>query len=148
MRAWVDLVAERRRRARLWDKGFQFGDWLDPTAPPDKPGRGADRPAYLVATAYFARSAELVGQAAGVLGRAEDEAHYLALAAEVRAAFADEYVTPAGRLISDAATAYALALAVRPAARRRAAPARRRAPGRAGPRRAATASAPASSARR
>ena len=21
----------------LWDEGFQFGDWLDPTAPPDEP---------------------------------------------------------------------------------------------------------------
>ena len=21
----------------LWDAGFQFGDWLDPTAPPDQP---------------------------------------------------------------------------------------------------------------
>ena len=34
----------------LWDTGFQFGDWLDPTAPPDKPadakadnGRGGHR---------------------------------------------------------------------------------------------------------
>ena len=34
----------------LWDTGFQFGDWLDPTAPPDDPvrrqgrqGRGGDR---------------------------------------------------------------------------------------------------------
>ena len=34
----------------------------------------------------------------------------LALADEVRAAFNNEYVTPAGRLLSDATTAYALAL--------------------------------------
>ena len=33
-----------RRRARLWDDGFQFGDWLDPAAPPDEPGDGAHRP--------------------------------------------------------------------------------------------------------
>src|SRR3712207_9577691 len=49
-------------------------------------------------------------QAAGVLGRAEEQRHYLALAAEVRDAFANEYVTPAGRLGSDAPTAFALAL--------------------------------------
>jgi alpha-L-rhamnosidase len=63
-----------------------------------------------VATAYFARSAELVAQAATVLGRADDAARYRALAAEVRDAFAHNYITPAGRVVSDATTAYALAL--------------------------------------
>jgi alpha-L-rhamnosidase len=109
MRAWVELVAEVAGEGRLWEKGIQFGDWLDPNAPPDRPGDARTAPS-VVATAYFARSAELLGQAAGVLGRAADEARYLALAAQVRSAFAHEYVTPAGRLISDAATAYALAL--------------------------------------
>jgi alpha-L-rhamnosidase len=45
-----------------------------------------------------------------VLGRKEEEARYLQLAAAVRAAFDAEYVTPAGRVLSDAETAYALAL--------------------------------------
>jgi alpha-L-rhamnosidase len=109
MRAWVDLIAERAGPARLWDKGFQFGDWLDPSAPPDKPAAARTDP-YVIATAYFARSAEILGQAAQVLGRSEDAAHYLALASEIRDAFASEYVTPAGRVLSDAATAYALTL--------------------------------------
>lgn len=34
--------------------GFQFGDWLDPTAPADDPGRAMTSSA-LVATAYFAQ---------------------------------------------------------------------------------------------
>jgi len=109
MRAWVDLIAEKAGARRLWDQGFQFGDWLDPNAPPDKPAAARTSP-HVVATAYFARSAELTGLAAGVLGRAEEEAHYLALADEVREAFNREYVTPNGRLISDATTAYALAI--------------------------------------
>ncbi|HEY0736689.1 MAG TPA: family 78 glycoside hydrolase catalytic domain [Herpetosiphonaceae bacterium] len=110
MRAWVDQIAQLAGEQRLWDKGFQFGDWLDPAAPPDRPADArADK--AIVATAYFARSAELLGHAAGVLGRAAEAERYLALAAEVRQAFAAEYVTPAGRLISDAPTAYALALA-------------------------------------
>lgn len=109
MRAWVDHVAGLAGERRLWDRGFQFGDWLDPSAPPDWPAGGRTDP-HLVATAYFARSAELVGRAAGVLGRADDEARYLALADEVRRAFANEYVTPSGRLASDSATAFALAL--------------------------------------
>jgi alpha-L-rhamnosidase len=109
MSAWVDLVERVAGQDRLWDQGFQFGDWLDPAAPPDNPG-AARTPGWIVATAYFARSAELVGRAARVLGREEEAEHYLALAAEVREAFNREYVTPAGRVLSDAATAYALAL--------------------------------------
>jgi alpha-L-rhamnosidase len=110
MRAWVDLIAGVAGERRLWDTGFQFGDWLDPAAPPDRPG-AARTDVGLIATAYFARSAELLGKVAAILGRADDEAKYRALAAEVRGAFTNEYVTPNGRLISDAATAYALAIA-------------------------------------
>lgn len=109
MRAWVDWIAGIAGEERLWNQGFQFGDWLDPAAPPSRPADArADR--HLVATAYFARSAEIVGEAARVLGRAQDQAHYLALAREIREAFAREYVTPSGRLLSDAQTAYALAI--------------------------------------
>ena len=110
MRTWVDHVAAVAGKKRLWDHGFQFGDWLDPTAPPDNPGQARTDKA-LIATAYFAHSAELAGLAAGVLGKAKEKAHYLALAAEVRKAFVHEYVTPAGRMLSDAETAYALAIA-------------------------------------
>jgi alpha-L-rhamnosidase len=109
MRAWVDHIEKLAGESHLWDTGFQFGDWLDPSAPPDRPG-DARTDTHVVATAYFARSAELLGYAAGVLGRTEEEAHYLQLAAKVRDAFNAEYVTPAGRVLSDAETAYALAL--------------------------------------
>ena len=109
MHTWVDHIEKIAGPRRLWERGFQFGDWLDPTAPPDQPA-AARTDKVIVASAYFARSAELTGLAAGVLGRKEDEAHYLALANEVRQAFTDEYVSPAGRLMSDAETAYALAI--------------------------------------
>jgi alpha-L-rhamnosidase len=109
MRGWVDQIAGRAGASRLWNTGFQFGDWLDPSAPPSRPADAKTSP-HVVATAYLARSADLVGQAAGVLGRAEEQARYSALAAEVRAAFNREYVTPNGRVISDATTGYALAI--------------------------------------
>lgn len=120
MCAWVDLIDRVAGENRLWDQGFQFGDWLDPAAPPDNPA-AARTPGWIVASAYFARSAELLGQTAGVLGHEQEEAHYLTLAGEVRDAFNWEYVTPSGRLLSDAATAYALALefALLPDARQR-----------------------------
>jgi alpha-L-rhamnosidase len=109
MRGWVDCLAAVSGDNLLWDEGFQFGDWLDPAAPPDEPGNAStDR--HLLATAYFARSAELVGQAAGLLGKNEEAKRYLELAAKVRQAFNNEYVTPNGRMMSDATTAYSLAL--------------------------------------
>ena len=110
MRAWADYVAALVGDRYLWDEGFQFGDWLDPTAPPENPALARTDKA-IVATAYFARSAELVARAADVLGRADEKARYAALMDKVKAAFAREYITPAGRLMCDAETAYALAIA-------------------------------------
>ncbi|WP_136610628.1 alpha-L-rhamnosidase [Sinomonas albida] len=108
-KAWVDLMADRAGESRLWDEGFQLGDWLDPAAPPHDPADArTDR--YLVATAYFAWSARHLSRTAGVLGKADDEAHYAQLAEEVREAFAQEYVHADGTMTSDAQTAYALAL--------------------------------------
>jgi alpha-L-rhamnosidase len=121
MRAWVDWIARVAGPSRLWRTGHQFGDWLDPDAPPDQAGQ-AKTDKYLVATAYFAHSAALVARAAGVLGRIEEERRYAALANEVRAAFEQEYLRPDGRATSDAPTAYALALEfglLRDGARRR-----------------------------
>ncbi|HEY8284891.1 MAG TPA: glycoside hydrolase family 78 protein [Chloroflexota bacterium] len=109
MRAWVDCIANLAGARRLWDRGFQFGDWLDPAAPPARPGDTRTDP-HLVATAYFARSAELLGLAAGVLNRAKEEDHYRTLATEAREAFDREYISPSGRIVSDSTTAYALAL--------------------------------------
>jgi alpha-L-rhamnosidase len=110
MRSWLDLVAALAGPRRVWRDGFQWGDWLDPAAPPDRPALGRTDPS-LVATAHFARSAELLAEVAAVLGRAEDEDRYCSLAAEVRRAFVREYVRRDGMLASDSPTAYALAIA-------------------------------------
>ncbi|GAA1962804.1 alpha-L-rhamnosidase [Kitasatospora viridis] len=109
MRAWVDKQRSLAGESLLWDTGFQFGDWLDPTVPGDRSDLAKTYP-EIVATAYFARSAELVARAAEVLGEREEAREYGTLAARVRAAFRDEYVTPSGRLLSDSQSAYALAL--------------------------------------
>jgi alpha-L-rhamnosidase len=108
MRAWVDKMAALAGPDRRWIGGFQFGDWLDPTAPPDNPFQAKADP-DVIATAHLARSAEIVGQAAQLIGEAEVSRRYLDLADEVRAAFVAEYVT-AGGVLSDSPTAYALAL--------------------------------------
>jgi alpha-L-rhamnosidase len=109
MRAWVDRVVELAGPDRLWTGGFQFGDWLDPTAPPDAPAKAQADP-DVVATAHFARSAEVVALAARRLGRDDVADRYERVAHEVRSAFAREYVTGAGRVLSDSATVYSLAI--------------------------------------
>ncbi|GAA0956672.1 glycoside hydrolase family 78 protein [Kribbella koreensis] len=109
MRAWVDRMTELAGEDLLWSGGFQFGDWLDPTAPPEDPFRAKVDPDVL-ATAHLARSAEIVGWAADLAGDAESARQYTELAAKVRAAFAAEYTTEGGRVLSDSTTAYAMAL--------------------------------------
>ncbi|GAA2650530.1 alpha-L-rhamnosidase [Paractinoplanes durhamensis] len=109
MRGWVDRMAALAGDNLLWSGGFQFGDWLDPTAPPEDPFRAKADP-DVIATAHLARSAEVVALAAEVIGDADTAREYGELATKVRDAFAREYVTPGGRVLSDAATTYALAL--------------------------------------
>jgi alpha-L-rhamnosidase len=109
MRAWVEFVRAKAGDALVWPEEFQLGDWLDPDAPPDQPWR-AKTDAVLIATAYFALSAHLVGRAARVLGRAELADEYEQLADEIRVAFRNEFVTAGGLISSDSVTAYAVAL--------------------------------------
>ncbi|MGH3392043.1 MAG: family 78 glycoside hydrolase catalytic domain [Actinomadura sp.] len=109
MTAWVDQIAEPAGESFLWDTGPQLGDWLDPTAPLDRPSETATDPS-LVATAYLAHSSRLVAEAAELLSRAEDGRRYRELAGRVRAAFDAAYVSPEGKMSSDSQTAYALAL--------------------------------------
>lgn len=96
--------------AGLWDSGFQFGDWLDPDAAPDQPW-AAKADTAVVATACMYRTARLTAQAAGLLGKYDDEASFDALAARVRNAFAEHYVAADGTISSDCTTVYALAIA-------------------------------------
>ncbi len=109
MRDWADAVLRDAGDSGLWAGKMQLGDWLDPAAPPDKPGQ-AKVDSDIVASAYLARSLRQVADAAAALGHGEDAARYASLAERSRAAFVAEYVTPAGRMMSDAVTAYALAL--------------------------------------
>ena len=95
--------------------GNSYGDWLqvDVTTPRD-----------VLATAYFARSTQIVAEAAEVLGRDDEAAEHRALHAAIRAAFIESYVGDDGTVEGGTQTAYLLALAFgllpqRPGARRR-----------------------------
>ena len=105
----LESVAAVLSPSGLWDKGFQFGDWLDPSAPPEKPG-AAKANRGVVATACLYRSATFAAHAAALLGRTTDVTRWSALADRTRDAFVRHYVGEDGRIRSDAPTVYALAI--------------------------------------
>ena len=109
MTAWVEQVLAIAGERHLWEGGFQFGDWVDPDSPPDLPGKAKADP-DLVASAYLYKSLRVAAQAAEVLGEDADAERYAGEAEAVRRAWLAEYVTPAGRILSDAQTSYALAI--------------------------------------
>lgn len=109
MRAWVEKVRGMVGADLLWTSGGPFGDWLDPTAPPEDAARAQADP-DVVATAYFARSSGILARAAGLLGRQDDAEDYTDLERKVRAAFVSAYVDDAGVVRSDCQTVYALAI--------------------------------------
>ena len=109
MRAWVDQIAALAGDDHLWDEGFQFGDWLDPAAPPATPAPRAPTPRWSPPPTTPTRLG-CSPRTAGVLGHDGRPGRYDELADRITAAFNAEFVTPTGRMASDAQTAYALAL--------------------------------------
>ena len=70
MRSWVESLVARRGDDGLLGSSPQFGDWLDPDAPPDKPWE-AKVDSDLLANAFFVESTRLTAAAARLLGDKE-----------------------------------------------------------------------------
>jgi alpha-L-rhamnosidase len=94
----------------LWDQGFQFGDWLDPDADPDKPW-DAKADTGVVATTCMFRTASITAQTARLLGHQDDAEYFENLAARVQTSYLEHYVAADGTIRSDCTTVYALAIA-------------------------------------
>jgi alpha-L-rhamnosidase len=109
MKAWSESLLKIAGDRLLWEDQFQFGDWLDPDAPPEF-AADAKTDADIVASAYLFRSVDLTARAAALLGEASDAARYTEVAARVKEAFLAEYVSDSGRMVSDAQTGYAMAI--------------------------------------
>ncbi|GGL72020.1 alpha-L-rhamnosidase [Wenxinia marina] len=92
----------------VWgQKGFTFGDWLQPVGDNRKP-----RPTIAddcAATIYHFISTELAARIAGILGRADEQARLTERAEEIRTAFGAEYFTSTGRIAHNDQTSWALA---------------------------------------
>jgi alpha-L-rhamnosidase len=112
-RRWVDWI-HANNPDLLWknQRGNDYGDWLnaDTLQLEGWPKSGAAMPKDAFATAFFARSTEIVSKMAAVIGRDLEAEQYAALAADIRAAFNRAYVQPDGRMTGDTQAGYAIAL--------------------------------------
>ena len=109
MKAWVEYMHGKAKND-LWNTGFHFGDWLFYRPDDDNDGRAAVTDKHLIAQCFYAHSTQLLINAATVLGKAADVNSYTLLLKKIKEAFAREYMTPNGRLVSGTQTAYVLAL--------------------------------------
>jgi len=111
MKKWVDYIKNKAGDSYQWKGGSKYGDWLfyHPPVNSHTAADGYTEPDF-IATAYFAYSASLLAQVAGVLGKTEDEKAYNDLFNKIKNVFIREYVTPAGRVGTCSQTSYILAL--------------------------------------
>lgn len=105
----LESILPRLSASGLWDSGFQFGDWLDPTAPPEAPMAAKADPAVIAAACLY-RTARFAASTADLLGHRADRERWTALADRTRTAFREHYVELGGRIRSDAQAVYALAI--------------------------------------
>lgn len=102
----------RERQKYLWNTGFHFGDWLIPslTGGYNNPFDAANATKEIVASCFYAYSTQLMGKIAYVLGKNNDHQHYSALNEKINKAFAEEYISPDGKLPMHYQGMYVLAL--------------------------------------
>ena len=110
MKRWVDFIAGAAGESYLWNTGWHYGDWLAFDVDNDVAGSSSVTYVPVLQQCHFANSASIVADAAKVLGKADDAAHYADLAAKAREAFCKTYVTADGYLVSHTQTAYVVAL--------------------------------------
>ncbi|MDQ0726723.1 alpha-L-rhamnosidase [Microbacterium sp. W4I20] len=92
----------------VWEEGFQFGDWLDPDAPPEDAAAAKADPG-VVASACAYRTARIVAETSAILGYASEAEEFTQLAARIKTAFNTVYVD-GDRIVSDCPTVYSLAI--------------------------------------
>ncbi|AYY12568.1 alpha-L-rhamnosidase [Actinobacteria bacterium YIM 96077] len=102
MRRWVDYI-HRHNPDLVWRHrtGRHYADWLQVDAATSRD---------VLATAYFARSTELVSRAAAALGQDDVAEDYTRLRGRIADAFARAFVDGDGRVEGDTQTGYLLAL--------------------------------------
>jgi alpha-L-rhamnosidase len=94
----------------LWDpEQWQFGDWLDPRAPQNDSGRGTTDSTF-VADCFLVVSTQIVAEVAGLLAMPADSSRFRDTALHLVQSWRNKYLTTAGFVVPDTATALSLAL--------------------------------------
>ncbi|MCY2988048.1 MAG: glycoside hydrolase family 78 protein [Planctomycetota bacterium] len=99
MARWIEYLEKRSQNYLRPAEGF--GDWLNV---------GAEMPKDVLATAYFAYSANLMVKLARAIDQLEDAARYDHLFQQIKAAFHQAYVADDGRIQGHTQTTYLMAL--------------------------------------
>lgn len=110
MKAWVDCQRKHEETIdgpHLVKDGFHFADWLALDNPEPGPFGKTD-PLY-IASAYYFRGAQIVSEAAEILGLPE-AGEYAALAGEILSALREKYFDDSGLCRIETQTAAALAI--------------------------------------
>lgn len=113
MKAHITSVVTRiDENTGLWNRSdFQFGDWLDPVAPPSEPWAAkADR--YVIAELCLLRSLSYMADVAHALKKLDDENYYKNLYENTLHAFNINYIErdEGFSILSDCQAVYALAI--------------------------------------
>jgi alpha-L-rhamnosidase len=108
--AWVARGIPRSQPGGLWDRSsFQFGDWLDPEAPPDD-AAAATTAKHLVADAYLVRMTEYVANMSDYLDRPQAAADYRDQHSHLLSLFQAAWLSSDGLPVNVTQTALTLAL--------------------------------------
>ena len=100
----------RRGDDGLWDENvWQFGDWLDPAAPPSDPGL-ASTDGTLVADEYLVHVTSVMSKIATVLELPDEAKSFQDDYNRLKQIFLDKYVAKSGLIVGDSQTSMALAL--------------------------------------
>ncbi|KAF5640213.1 alpha-L-rhamnosidase [Fusarium sp. NRRL 25303] len=110
MRAWLEQGVDREESDGLWNSDrWQFGDWLDPTAPPDQPGYSRTD-SVMVADAYLVHVTTVFAKVCRLLNKLDLADKYDAEVLRLRSVFQDRYITPGGNFMANTQTGIALAV--------------------------------------
>ncbi len=106
---WLAYEQARAGSDHLWSGDFHFGDWLDFFSAARNTNFGSTS-TDLIATAFYAHSADILERAARVLEKHDDARRHGELFAHIKDAFTRTFVTPEGGVGDGTQTAYVLAL--------------------------------------
>lgn len=108
-KAWIDKGVQRNESG-LWDRSFfQFGDWLDPLAPPEHPEVATTDPA-LVSDACLVHTTGLLSMLSSWLGLQDEYSHYRSHHSTLRKEFQKAWISDDGVIKIQTQTALALFL--------------------------------------